>query len=72
MKKSKKRWVRLIGGITHVGRSLTFDRGQLVRVVHLVHAKDECVEDREHHGHQSEADPVCQPPIGSTILSEAT
>ena len=40
-----------------VGRSLTFDREQLVRVAHLVHAKDEGVEDREHDGHQPEAEP---------------
>ena len=40
-----------------VGRSLTFDREQLVRVAHLVHAKDVCIEDREHDGHQPEAEP---------------
>ena len=39
-----------------VGRSLTFDREQLVRVAHLVHAKDHRVEEREHDGHQPEAE----------------
>src|SRR5688500_14055122 len=42
------------------GRSLTFDREQLVRVAHLVHTEDERVEEREHDGYQSESKPHCR------------
>ena len=38
-----------------VGRSLTFDREQFVRIAHLVHAKHECVEEREDDRHEAEA-----------------
>jgi hypothetical protein len=43
-----------------VGRSRALDREQLVRVVYLVDAKDECVEEREHDGHQAEAERHCR------------
>src|SRR5262249_54015006 len=39
-----------------VGRSLTFDGEQLVRIANLVDAKDEGVEDGECDGHQPEAE----------------
>ena len=38
-----------------VGRSLSLHREQLARVAHVVHAKDERVENREHDGHQPKA-----------------
>ena len=40
-----------------VGRLLTHDREELVRVPHLVHAKQRSVQQREHDGHQAETEP---------------